>query len=162
FSFTVTAKDAFNNTATGFAGTVHFSSSDAQAVLPANSTLSGGAGSFSATLKTAGSQTLTAADTATPSITGASNGIAVSAAAATRPTVTAAVTVSAAATHHFQVTAPPYATPFRSFSFTVTAKDAFNNTATGYGGTVHFSSGDAQASLPANSTLSGGSATFLV
>ena len=58
FSFTVTAQDQFNNTATGYTGTAHFSSSDGQAVLPANSTLTSGTGSFLATLKTAGSQTI--------------------------------------------------------------------------------------------------------
>src|SRR5207244_348685 len=78
FSFTVTAKDAFNNTATGYTGTVHFSSGDAQAVLPANGTLTNGLGSFSATLKTAGNQTLTATDTVSSSVTGTSNAIAVS------------------------------------------------------------------------------------
>ncbi len=53
-TFTVTALDAYGNLATGYAGTVHFTSSDAQAVLPANATLTGGTGTFSATLKTAG------------------------------------------------------------------------------------------------------------
>src|SRR5205085_10549089 len=61
FNFTVTALDAFNNTATGFAGTVGFSSTDAQAVLPAASTLTNGTGTFSATLKTPGNQTIKAA-----------------------------------------------------------------------------------------------------
>src|SRR5262249_61608751 len=35
-SFTVTARDPYGNTATGYAGTVHFTSSDGQAVLPAD------------------------------------------------------------------------------------------------------------------------------
>ncbi len=39
---TVTAYDAFGNTATGYTGTVHFTSSDIQAVLPANYTFTGG------------------------------------------------------------------------------------------------------------------------
>jgi len=39
FSFTVTARDVFNNVATGYAGTVHITSTDGAAVLPANSTL---------------------------------------------------------------------------------------------------------------------------
>src|SRR6185369_11778021 len=77
FSFTVTALDQFNNTATSYAGTVHFTSSDGSAVLPTNSTLLSGTGTFSATLKTAGNQTLTATDTVTSSITGTSSTIAV-------------------------------------------------------------------------------------
>src|SRR4029078_12342390 len=73
FSFTVTAQAASNNTAFGYAGTVHFTSTDGAAVLPANTTLTNGTGSFSATLKTAGNQTITATDTVTSSITGTSN-----------------------------------------------------------------------------------------
>ena len=37
-SFTVTAEDANGHVATGYTGTLHFTSSDAQAVLPANYT----------------------------------------------------------------------------------------------------------------------------
>jgi outer membrane autotransporter protein len=51
---------------------VHFTSSDGSAVLPANATLTNGVGTFTATLKTAGTQTITATDTATASITGTS------------------------------------------------------------------------------------------
>ena len=38
-SVTVTAMDAYGNTATGYAGTVKITSSDSQAVLPANAGL---------------------------------------------------------------------------------------------------------------------------
>jgi len=75
FNFTVTAKDAFNNTVTGYAGTVHFTSTDSQPVLPANTTLTSGTGTFPATLKTRGSQTITATDTGNATITGTSNAI---------------------------------------------------------------------------------------
>ncbi len=75
FSFTVTALDAGNNTATGYTGTVHFSSSDGSATLPSNSTLTSGAGTFSATLTTAGNQTVTATDLGSSSITGTSGQI---------------------------------------------------------------------------------------
>src|SRR5207245_9564921 len=115
FSLTVTALDAFNNTAAGYAGTVHFTSSDGVATLPANSTLTNGAGTFSATLKTAGSQTITGTDTITASITGTSNTIAVSTSAAT----------------HLQISGPstpPVAGP--AFFFTVAAPDPVNNVAT--------------------------------
>src|SRR5207245_1966307 len=77
FTFTVTAFDGNNNVATGYTGTIHFTSSDAAATLPADSTLTNGAGTFSSTLKTAGNQTLTATDTATSSITGTSAAISV-------------------------------------------------------------------------------------
>ncbi len=84
FNFTVTALAASGQTATTYSGTVHFTSTDGQAVLPANSALVNGTGTFSVTLKTVGSQTITATDTSAP-ITGTSSSINVSAAAAARP-----------------------------------------------------------------------------
>jgi uncharacterized repeat protein (TIGR01451 family) len=77
FSVTVTALDASNAVVTGYTGTVHFTSSDGAAVLPANSTLTNGVGTFSVTLKTAGAQTIAATDTVTASITGVSGTITV-------------------------------------------------------------------------------------
>src|SRR5262249_46644845 len=137
FTLTVTAQDTFNNTVTSYTGTAHFTSTDGQASLPANSTLNSGTGTFSATLKTAGNQTLTATDTLNSTITG----------------VSASTPVSAGTAAHYTVLVPGSATAGTAITFTVTAQDAFNNTALGYPGTVHFSSSDSQAVLPANSTL---------
>src|SRR5262249_50784832 len=134
-SVTVIAKDSSNNTVTGYAGTVHFTSSDGQAVLPANSTLSSGTGTFSVTLKTAGSQTLTATDTVIASITGTWNAITVSSAPASRFVVSGLADPSA---------------PGPSQDLTVTAEDPFDNTADGYTGTIHFTSSDGAATLPAD------------
>jgi hypothetical protein len=83
-TITVTAKDAYGNTATGYAGTVHFTSTDGAAVLPANATLTAGVGTFSVTLKTVGTLSVTATDTVTASITGSQSGIVVIAAARPR------------------------------------------------------------------------------
>jgi hypothetical protein len=139
-NFTVTAKDPYGNTATGYAGTVHFTSSDSQATLPSNSTLTSGTGTFSATLKTAGSQSITATDTVTATITGTQSGITVVAAAVSQ----FAVSTSAA---NPDIAGTP-------FNVTVTAQDAYGNTATSYTGTVHFTSGDPYgASLPADYTF---------
>ena len=143
FNFTVTALDSGNNVVTNYSGTVKFTSTDPNATLPANSTLTNGTGTFSATLKTAGTRTITATDTSTAA-TGTSNTIVVAGAAAT----------------HFSVSAPANAVAGTAFNFTVTALDQFNNTATGYAGTVHFTSTDANATLPPNSTLTNGSGTF--
>ncbi|MGA8142841.1 MAG: Ig-like domain-containing protein [Candidatus Acidiferrales bacterium] len=144
FNFTLTALDASNATVTGYSGTVHFTSSDVQAVLPANSTLTNGTGTFSATLRTNGGQTITATDTVTMSITG----------------ISGTITVSPPPTTHFSVSAPAAATTGTAFNITVTALTASNATATGYAGTVHFSSTDGNAALPANSTLTNGVGTF--
>src|SRR5207248_303029 len=73
---TVAAKDASGNTATGYTGTVHFTSSDGHAVLPADYTFTAadaGVHTFSVTLKTAGSRSVTATDTAAATITGSAS-----------------------------------------------------------------------------------------
>src|SRR5260370_13317915 len=67
FSVTVTAQDQYNNTVTNYTGTITFTSSDPQAVLPGSYTFvagDNGVHTFSngVTLKTAGSQTVTATD----------------------------------------------------------------------------------------------------
>jgi len=138
--FTVTAKDAFGNIATGYTGTVHISSSDGAAVLPADYTFTGadaGVHSFaSATLNTPGTQSITATDTVTGAITGSIS----------------TNVISSAATH-FQVTAPANATAGSSFSITVTALNAANATDAGYRGTVHFTGGGNGAVLPTDYTF---------
>ncbi len=75
FSATVTAYDPYGNVATGYRGTVHFSSTDRGAVLPANYTFTtGDAGIHTfgngVTMKTVGQQTITVFDMSNPSITG--------------------------------------------------------------------------------------------
>jgi Pectate lyase superfamily protein len=70
FTFTVTARDATNTVAPSYSGTVHFTSSDPAAVLPADSTLTNGTGNFSATLTNAGNQTITVTDKASASLRG--------------------------------------------------------------------------------------------
>jgi hypothetical protein len=73
FSFTVTARDSGGRTATGYTGTVQFASSDLQATLPPLSTFTVadlGVHTFTATLRSAGSRTITATALGTPAITG--------------------------------------------------------------------------------------------
>ncbi|MFN8622422.1 MAG: Ig-like domain-containing protein, partial [Chloroflexota bacterium] len=82
FNVTVTALDGYDNAAPTYAGAVHFTSTDGGATLPANSTLTNGAGTFSATLATQGTQTITGTDTNTGTITGTSNSITVAPSAA--------------------------------------------------------------------------------
>ena len=139
-SFAVTLKDAYGNVATGYTGTVHFTSSDTKAVLPSNySFTSGDAGkhTFSATLKTAGTQWISATDTVNASLHGSDSGITVKAAAASR----------------FVLSAPASVQPGVPFSLTVTVEDAYGNIVTGYVGTIRFTSSDSRASVPANYTF---------
>jgi hypothetical protein len=145
----VTAQDPFGQPALGYTGTVHLSSSDPQAGLPADyafTAADNGAHGFSATLKTAGTQALTATDTATGNLTGTQSAIAVTPAALDHFGVTTSVDGS------FTVAGTP-------FDVAVVAQDAFNNTVTGYTGTVTFSSADPfGATLPADYTFQPGDA----
>jgi hypothetical protein len=77
FNITVTALTASNAVATGYTGTIHFTSTDGKAVLPANSALANGTGMLQAVLNTAGTQTITATDTVTALITGTSGTVTV-------------------------------------------------------------------------------------
>jgi microsomal dipeptidase-like Zn-dependent dipeptidase len=77
FSITVTAEDSQSNQVGTYSGTVHFVSSDGSSFLPADSTLTDGTATFSVTLNTTGSQTITATDTVKSALTGISNGITV-------------------------------------------------------------------------------------
>jgi alpha-tubulin suppressor-like RCC1 family protein len=140
FNFSVTALDASNHPAAGYTGTVHFSSADLLAALPVDYTFTAtdnGTHTSSATLNTAGNQTITTTDTANAAVTGMSGPI----------------TVSAAATTRFSITAPPSVTGGTPFSVTVTASDAFGNISTSYVGTVHFTGTDGLAILPTDYTF---------
>lgn len=148
-SLTVTALDISNNTNPNYRGTVHFTSTDSQAGLPTDYTFTAqdaGVHTFPLTLRTAGTPTV--------SVTGTN----MSAAHAT-------TTVAAAAVDHLQIVAPPVAAAGQSFSLTANALDAFGNVATTFVGKVHFSSSDAQATLPPDYTFTAqdaGSHTFSI
>jgi len=144
FTVVVTALDANGNIVTSYSGKVHFTSSDTAAVLPPDYTFlasDNGVHTFTnqATLKTVGNQTITATDATTSSITGASGMIAVS----------AATTVAT----QFLLTAPMTVNAGVPFSVSVTAADVNGNPVTTYAGTVHFTSSDTAAMLPADFTF---------
>lgn len=139
FSVTVTVKDNSGNTITDYTGTVHFTSS-ALGILPPDYTFTGagvgndnGVHTFSVTLNTAGGQSLT---------------VTAPDAARVRP-----ITVNPGVATHLAISGPTSIKANTTFSITVTAYDAYGNVATGYRGTVHFSSTDGGATLPANYTF---------
>jgi hypothetical protein len=144
FNITVTAVAQSGATATGYTGTVHFTSSDTMAVLPADYTFTAtdaGVHTFSGVmLKKSGTQTVSVADTVNTGVTGSAT-VSVKAAAATHLTLTPSTKT------------PKVGTPF---TITITALDAFGNKATGYRGTIHFTNSDAAAVLPANYTFVSG------
>jgi hypothetical protein len=61
--------------------------------------------------------------------------------------------VSPAAASTFRISVPPGVTHGAAFSVTVTALDPYGNVATGYTGTVTFTSTDAKAVLPPSYTF---------
>jgi len=139
-NFSVTLKDSYGNVAAGYTGTVHLTSSDSKATLPANYTFTAadaGSHTFSATLKTAGKQSITAADTLISALKATEGGI----------------TVNAAAASKFIITAPTSVKIGIAFSLTLTVQDTYGNVVIGYTGTVRFTSTDNTATLPANYTF---------
>jgi hypothetical protein len=139
----VTAKDPFGNTATSYRGTVHFTSSDSAAGLPANYTFvaaDNGVHTFSATFHATGTQSITATDTVTSSIRGTQSGIVVNPAAGIK----------------LRISIPDRIIAGRPTEIIVIALDAFGNVAKAFTGTVHFSSSDGLALLPADYTFSSG------
>jgi hypothetical protein len=82
-SFTLMALDANGNELSGYSGTVVITSSD-PAFKPFNVNVTNGTGTFSATLTTAGVQSLTATDSIDPTMTGSETGILVTPATATQ------------------------------------------------------------------------------
>ena len=143
------ALNANGTPATGYTGTIHFTSSDTKAILPVDytfTTADAGTHTFTVTLKTGcAGQTIKVADT-----------------------------LSRTRGHHdcvgntrqcLQVHGrefPLFRSGRRSENFTVTAYDAYGNVATGYAGTVRFLSSDSQAILPANYTFNAADAGGLL
>lgn len=143
FTMSVTAVNSKGSTAP-YLGTVHFTSSDSQAVLPADytfTTTDGGVHQFAMTLKTVGSQSVNATDAGNSLITGSQS-----------------LTVNSAAASALRLTGLTSTTAGVAQTATVTALDAGGAVSTGYQGTVHFASSDAQAVLPADYTFISGDA----
>ena len=140
-TMTVTAYDTYGNVATGYTGTVDLTSTDLHAVLPSSATFTvtdAGKLSVAVTLDTAGTQSITATDSVTPSIRGTESGIAVQAAAAKTLVLSGFPTSDTAGT---------------AGTVTITAYDPYGNVATGYTGTLDLTSSDPQAVLPSSDTF---------
>jgi hypothetical protein len=149
---TVTAEDPYGNVdntgPNAFSGTVTITSSDAQAALLAPAALSNGTGSFAVTLKTAGTQSITATS---GRLAGSQSNVIVSPAAASQLVISGLPSPVVAGT-------PGTAT--------VTAKDAYGNVDSSgpnaFNGTVTLTSSDGQATLPGPAALTNGTGSFNV
>jgi autotransporter-associated beta strand protein len=141
-SVTVTLTDSFGNVVTGYLGTVHLSSTDGQAGLPADYIFTAadqGKHTFQVTFKTAGTQSLAIADTSNGSLKVSAN---VSVNAVAQKLVLSGMSLSTVAG--------------TQQNLTVTVTDNFGNVVTNYLGAIHFSSSDEQAALPANYIFTAG------
>jgi len=118
-TFNVTVYNGYDHIVTNYAGTIKITSSDNKAVLPPNAGLIDGVGSFTVTLETAGSQSITATDNVNSSITGSQTG----------------TTINAAGLNHFVFNSVGSQTAGSAFSIMITAEDSYGNTLTGYTGT---------------------------
>ena len=136
--FTVKLVDRHGNTATGYRGTVHFTSDDLNAMLPPDYTFTdtdAGVHGFSVSLKTAGLETLTVTDTTLP-LAGAASWRVFAAAAASCTIRQAPASAVAGAT----------------VGLADELSDAFGNVATSYAGTVRLTATDVRAALPPDVT----------
>jgi uncharacterized repeat protein (TIGR03803 family) len=138
-TFTVSALDASGAVVANYTGTIHFTSTDPQAVKPANyhfTLADNGSHTFSFPLKTAGMQTITVTSTTRPNVT------------ATSPPVL----VIAAGFDHLLITGyPKTVVSGQAHSVTVEAADAFDNLLPGFTGYVYLTSSDSAAvGLPAH------------
>jgi hypothetical protein len=137
FAITVQAVDPFGQTAVGYAGTAHFMASNgAMATYTFTATDAGQHAFSNLVLRRAQTLTVTGTDTANASIMGSTT-----------------FTITPAAASQFLLTASSSVPAGAAFRLTVTALDAYGNVVTGYTGTVHFSSTDASAQLPADYTF---------
>jgi ELWxxDGT repeat protein len=159
-SLTVTALNADGTTDTGYTGTVQFFCTDPKATILDPTTgarvplasfqyqftaADGGARPFTVYLETAGTQSISASDTQAPTDNGGENGI----------------VVQPAAVSSFALTGFPSSVSVGTARIlTVTAYDAYGNVATGYSGTVHFSSSAPNAVLPTDIALTDGTGSF--
>jgi hypothetical protein len=140
----VEVEDAYGNLVSGNSSTVTVTLSSgtfASGSATVSAAASGGVATFSAlTIDKASSCTLTATD-----------------GSLTAP-VSAHFSVTPAAASKFVLTGPSSVRAGVSFSLTLTVEDAYGNVVTGYTGTVHFTSTDNRALLPANYTFTAGDA----
>jgi len=162
FNITVRSVDANWNLVNSVSDMVAITSSDANAVLPANDALSSGVQTFSVTLKSGGSRTVTATDASDGAKTAnTSAAITVNSGAFAKLQVLMPGETAAAGSATGKTGTPTAQTAGTGFSITVNSVDA-NWNLVSTNNTVHITSSDASATLPANNTLSSGTRSFSV
>lgn len=150
FDLPVTLQTANGGNLVSYNGTVHFTSTDPGAILPPDYTFNfadAGSHIFVVSLSTVGNQTITVTDAKSPVLPG--NG---------------GFTVIPGGAANLNVAGPSNASTGAAVPFVVTARAGSpnNEIVSSYNGTVHFTSSDAAAVLPADAKLTNGSGIFSV
>ena len=140
FDIAITAQDAYNNTVTSFTGTV---------------TLSDVTGTISPTTSANFTNGVLASQSVT--ITKASSNVTITATASGKTGTSNSFTVNPAALDHFTIsTIPSPQTAGTAFPVTITAQDVYNNTVTGFSGTVNISISSGTVTPTTSGSFSGG------
>ena len=140
----VKALDKYGFLAAQYTGTVHFTSTDHGATLPADATLVNGVGLLNFTFDTPGSQSITAADTTQSSIQGTSNLCSVSGPA------------------YLLLRAPSQISSGVPFNVGISAIDQYGHIASTFNGTVKVYSNATVSTMPLTISLTKGTATVSV
>ncbi len=157
----VYAADDYFNPVAGVTDTVGITCSDTEAVLPSAAALVDGTSTFDLTLKTAGSQTVTATDITDGTKTANTDPVTVSAGAFAKLQLLVPGETAAPGTPTGKTGAPTPQTAGTAFTITVNAVDD-NWNVVSTNDTVHLASSDPNAVLAADAALSGGTGTFSV
>ena len=162
FNVIVNAVDANWNVATAISDTVAITSSDPNAVLPANTALSNSTQTLSVTLKTAGTATLTASDSTTPTMAAnTSPSVTVNAGAFTQLQLLVPGETAAPGSVSGKTGTPNPQTIAIAFNVNVNAVDACWNLLNTVTDVVGITT-NGNAILPANAALVNGSQAFSV
>ena len=163
FPVTVRAVDAYWNVVSGIGDRIAFTSTDAFAGLPADTTLVSGQLTFPGRLFKSGTQTITVQDLDNPSITSNTSGnVTVVGGAFSRVLVLAPGESPAPGTASGRTGAATAQSINYAFTVTVFATDQWWNPVTGPADVVHLASGDPLAQLPPDQAMVNGRADMSV
>ncbi|MFA6469683.1 MAG: hypothetical protein WCW35_12350 [Bacteroidota bacterium] len=157
FNVTVNAVDANWNLVSSVSDIVGITSSDPNASLPSNAALSGGTQTYSITLRTAGTATVTASDVSDPGkSSNTTPSLTVNAGAFSKLQILVPGETASPGTVTGKTGTPTDQTAAIPFNVTVNAVDADWNLVNSVSDVVGITSTDGGATLPANAVLSGG------
>lgn len=145
FTLTVQALDQYSNLVTSVNESlaITWTGTDPLAQVPTTVNLVNGIGAIPVTLKKTGGFTFTVTDSTLPVLV-----------SDVRP-----IQMLGAEAQALEISAPATATAYSLLDVTVTARDQYGNTASGYTPTLRFSTSDTRASVPADFTLPSQAAT---